>query len=83
MDQKPRVGEILHNLLECVRLAGELLRPFLPETATAVRNLLGLPASEVLQPEWGVSFPEGHQVRPPEILFARIEDTEGNGDLDA
>lgn len=83
LDQKPRVGEILHNLLECVRLAGELLRPFLPETATAVRNLLGLPASEVLQPEWGVSFPEGHQVRPPEILFARIEDTEGNGDLDA
>ena len=74
-DQKARVGEILHHVLEGVRLTGELLAPFLPETGVAVRNLLGLPASDALRTEWGGSFPEGHQVQPPEILFPRIEET--------
>ncbi len=79
-DQKARVGEILHHLLEGVRLTGELLGPFLPETAAAVRNLLGLPAGDALRVEWGGTFPEGHQVQPPEILFPRIEETEDDGD---
>ncbi len=82
-DQKPRVGEILHHVLESVRLTGDLLAPFLPETGAAVRRLLGLPASDALQAEWGGSFPEGHQVQPPEILFPRIEETEDDGDADA
>ena len=78
-DQKPRVGEILHTLLESVRITGELLGPFLPETAAAIRNLLGLPAGDALRTEWGGSFPEGHQVQPPKILFPRIEETESDG----
>ena len=45
-DQKARVGEILHHVLEGVRITGELLAPFLPETGAAVRNLLGLPAGD-------------------------------------
>ena len=79
-DQKPRVGEILHHVLESVRLTGDLLAPFLPETGTAVRNLLGLPATDTLRPEWGGSFAEGHQVQPPEILFPRIEEIADDGD---
>ena len=74
--QKARVGEILHHLLEGVRFTGELLEPFLPETGAAVRNLLGLPARGSLRTEWGGSFPEGHRVEPPEMLFPRIEETE-------
>ncbi len=79
-DQKPRVGEILHQLLESVRITGELLSPFLPETGAAVRELLGLPATDGLRAEWGGSFPEGHEVRPPRILFPRIEETEDAGE---
>ncbi|MDE0032532.1 MAG: methionine--tRNA ligase, partial [Deltaproteobacteria bacterium] len=81
-DQKARVGEILHHVLESVRLTGDLLAPFLPETGVAVRRLLGLPASDTLDAEWGGSFPEGHQVQPPEILFPRIEETEEDGGSD-
>ncbi len=75
-DQKPRVGEILHHLLEGVRITGELLSPFLPETGAAVRELLALPATDGRRTEWGGSFAEGHEVQPPRILFPRIEESE-------
>ena len=78
-EQKPRVGEILHHLLEGVRITGELLSPFLPETGAAVRDLLGLPATGGRRTEWGGSFPEGHEVQPPRILFPRIEEPEDDG----
>jgi methionyl-tRNA synthetase len=71
----PRVGAILHELCEALRVTGQLLAPFLPETAERLRAYLGLaPAAFAeLDLPWGGAFPAGHHTRPPESLFPRVE----------
>jgi methionyl-tRNA synthetase len=73
--QHPRVGEILHELLEALRTSAELIEPFLPETARRLWTLLRLPAEPSLHdaPPWGTAFPQGHTTAAPEALFPRIE----------
>lgn len=72
---KPRVGAILHNLLEALRSTAQLAAPFIPETATRIVELLNLPADALRVPgaAWGTAFPAGHVVRKPVPLFPRIE----------
>jgi methionyl-tRNA synthetase len=71
----PRVGTILHNLLEALRAAAQLVAPFLPTTAERLRDLLGLPvdALQLPGPAWGDGFAPGHVTRPPVALFPRID----------
>ena len=73
--QQARVGTILHNLLEALRVTAQLTAPFLPETAERIRELLGLPsgALAVPGPVWGEAFPSGHVVQAPVVLFPRID----------
>ena len=71
--QKGRVGAILHHVLEAVRITGELLAPFLPESSARIRDLLALPTEGALRAEWGETFGADHRVKPPEVLFPRIE----------
>ena len=72
---RPRVGAILHNLLEALRVTAQLAAPFLPETAVRIAALLDLPAGalDLPGPAWGEAFPPGHTVQPPLALFPRIE----------
>jgi methionyl-tRNA synthetase len=74
-DQRARVGEILHHLLEALRSAAELTEPFLPETARRVWDFLQLPGTPRLQHvrEWGTAFGPGHATARPEALFPRID----------
>jgi methionyl-tRNA synthetase len=74
--KKPRVGAILHNLLEALRTTAQLAAPFMPETAERIVGLLRLPA-DALQlpgPAWGEAFPSGHTVLAAVPLFPRIGD---------
>jgi len=72
---KPRVGAILHNLLEALRATAQLAAPFLPETSARIVELLGLPADALQLPgaAWGTAFAAGHVVQKPVPLFPRIE----------
>jgi methionyl-tRNA synthetase len=71
----PRVGTILHNLLEALRVTAQLAAPFIPETAERIRGLLNLQPSALAipGPAWGATFPAGHVVQAPVALFPRIE----------
>lgn len=71
-DKRPRVGAILHHLLEALRATAILVAPFLPETSERILAGLNLAAADATR-EWGVHFPPGHQSGPPVILFPRIE----------
>jgi methionyl-tRNA synthetase len=73
--QRPRVGAILHELCEALRVTAQLLEPFLPETAARIVTLLGLPAARLadLDLAWGRGFPAGHRTAPPEQLFPRVD----------
>ena len=69
-----RVGEILHHLLEALRVTARLIGPFLPETAEEIRALLHVAEQAGTDgPSWGACFAPGHKVEPPKALFPRIE----------
>lgn len=73
--KKPRVGAILHELCEVLRVTSQLVAPFMPETAARLTALLGLPADtlEKLDLPWGQAFSAGHRTLAPEPLFPRID----------
>jgi methionyl-tRNA synthetase len=73
--RRPRVGAILAELSEALRVSAQLLEPFLPDTARRLFALLGLPADQMarLDLPWGGAFPPGHRTLPPEPLFPRVE----------
>jgi methionyl-tRNA synthetase len=72
---RPRVGAILHELIEAVRVTAQLVAPFLPETAERIRGMLGLDAMRQadLALPWGEAFASGHTTQAPEPLFPRID----------
>ncbi len=74
--QRPRVGAILHHLLEALYTSALLLSWFLPETSTRLFDLLGRPAPDTLpaQLAWGTHFQPGERTKAPIALFPRIED---------
>jgi methionyl-tRNA synthetase len=77
--QRPRVGAILHNCLEALRVSAQLLAPFLPDTAERLRTALGLdeaPFADLDLP-WGGAFAPGHRTGESIALFPRIEADEG------
>ncbi len=70
----PRVGAILHNLLEALRVSAQLLTPFLPDTCEKIFAALVLPdeRKRVYDLPWGRAFAPGHQVQKPQALFPRL-----------
>jgi len=70
----PRVGAILHNLLEALRISAQLLTPFLPDTCEKIFTALALPLElqRSYDLPWGKAFAPGHQVQKPQPLFPRL-----------
>jgi methionyl-tRNA synthetase len=73
--KKPRVGAILHELCEALRVTAQLVEPFLPETAVRLVEMLGFPRERLtaLDLPWGEAFAVGHTTAAPQPLFPRIE----------
>jgi methionyl-tRNA synthetase len=69
----PRVGAVLHNLLEALRVAAQLLAPFLPDACAKIFVMLGLPVEQLRAYglPWGKAFPPGHTVQKSQPLFPR------------
>jgi methionyl-tRNA synthetase len=77
-EKRERLGTVMYNLIEAVRLIGLLAAPFMPETAGKIMETLGCdPADLTLEGKdgWGGLKP-GAKVAKAEPLFPRIE-TEG------
>ena len=73
--KRPRVGAILHELCEALRVTAQLIEPFMPETAVRLVTMLGFSAERLaaLDLPWGEAFPAGHTTGTPQALFPRIE----------
>ena len=80
---KPRLGTVLYNLLESIRMAAVALEPFLPDTS---RRMLEQIKAENGGLESLTSFggyAAGTKLDAPEILFARLDPVKKMEEIDA
>lgn len=73
-DQKERLGTVLYNLIESIRIASVLLSPYMPETAQKIQSQIQATATtwETLDTFDGTVI--GSKVGTAEVLFARIDE---------
>ncbi len=71
---RERLGSVMYNLIEAVRLIGLLVTPFMPDTGEKIRKTLSLPETDSIQGQdrWGVLIPGAH-IEKATPLFPRIE----------
>ena len=68
----PRVEQILANLLEALRVAADMIEPFMPTMAAKLADLLNVD-EKTLRVPYGAGLKPGHRVKPATPLFPRIE----------
>ncbi len=68
-----RLRTVLYNLLECIRTAAVLLKPFLPETSDKIIAQLNLEHSDFTSVENFGFIKDGHTLGTAEILFERLD----------
>lgn len=67
-----RLGTVIYNLLESIRIGAVLLSPFIPETSEKILAELG---TDCRSTEFG-GLPAGGETAEPNVLFARIDEKE-------
>ena len=91
-DKKERLCTVLYNLIEGIRICGNMLYPFIPESAEKIMEQITHPdnAEKIAVGEWnaaaefGYKYAEGSKVNPaPTPLFMRIDEKEFNARLEA
>ena len=71
---RDRLGAVLYNLLESIRIGGILLAPFLPETSEKILLALGSEKKEYASTEIFGGLEAGAALGPSCVLFARIDE---------
>ena len=71
-DKKERLGTVLYNLLETVRVGASLLSPFIPRTAEKILSILG---TDNMSEQFG-GLESGKATGEAEVLFKRIDEKE-------
>ena len=70
-ETKPRMGTILYNSLEALRIISVLISPFIPDTAEKIQRQIGLEEFDTAT-EWG-RLPADLTVSRGEPIFPRID----------
>ena len=70
--KKARLGTVLYNLLEGIRILSVLVAPLIPETALKITNQLGIEPQTEFDCEFG-KLKAGVKVSNPVPLFSRID----------
>ena len=83
--KKDRLASVIYNLLECIRLGGVLLQPFMPETSRRILDQIGAGAQERTWESaaaFGGLCPQA-SVHKGEALFPRIDVAKELAELEA
>lgn len=72
--KKERLGTVLYNLLESIRIATVLLQPFMPETAEKIFKQINTTVTEYTSVESFDGIKAGDAVGVGEVLFARMDE---------
>ena len=70
---KEQLEAVLYNLLDCIRVLGILLTPFMPETGAAIHAQLQVDAAVTDMDAAKYGAADGYAVGTPSPLFARID----------
>ena len=77
--RRERLGTVLYNLLETIRIGAVLLEPFMPDTS---KRILAQLATDEQTVEFG-ALKAGDTLAPSEVLFARIDEKALTAELQA
>lgn len=83
--KRDRLAAVMYNLLECIRLAGILLKPYMPESAEKILDQCGAAAEERTW-DSAAQFGALHTdvtVKKGEVLFPRIDMEKELAELEA
>ena len=72
--KKARLGTVLYNLIESIRIAAVLLSSFMPETAEKIAKQIGADNMSFESVESFGTYTAGNSVGEAEVLFARIDE---------
>ena len=80
---RQRLGTVLYNLLEAIRFAAIMLKPYLPDTSDKMLAQLGVENGGVDSLASFGGMPVGGHVGQAEILFARLDMAKKLEEIDA
>ena len=73
-ETKPRLSEVLYNLVESITIGASLVGPFMPQTSEKILSQLNTPARSCDELGTFGLYPSGNKVTDkPQILFARLD----------
>jgi methionyl-tRNA synthetase len=75
-NKRARLGTVLYNLLESIRISGVLLEPYMPDTSKKILKQLNTNKKDWESLQNFNGMVPGEKVGTPEILFARIDPKE-------
>lgn len=73
-ESKPRLGTVLYNLLETIRIAAVLLEPFIPATSGNILNQLGCDVCGYSTAETFGHLESGKPTGEAKVLFTRVDE---------
>ena len=71
---RARLGTVLYNLLECIRTAAVLLKPFIPATADSIFAQLATDKCEYADVDTFGALESGRALGEAVMLFARVDE---------
>ncbi len=80
---KPRLEQVMYNLLETISIAANLIKPFMPATCAEILSELGVSEKEYGNLDKFGLTPEYAVINEPKTLFERINFADIKGKIDA
>ncbi len=81
--KKPRLGTVIYNLLEAIRVGAILLTPFIPTTSDTILDLVAAENRTLESAKTFGGLTVGNKVGDPKPLFARIDEEKLLAEIEA
>ena len=81
--QKTRLGTVMYNLLECIRMAAVLLEPIMPSTCKEIFRQIGTDKTDYASLAAFGGMTAGASVGEASVLFARVDEKKMMDEINA
>ena len=81
--QKARLGTVMYNLMECIRMAAVLLEPIMPSTCKEIFKQIGTDKTDYASLSAFGGMTAGASVGEASVLFARVDEKKMMDEINA